>query len=323
MSAALAVLVPRPSGPPVDPPEAFPLGRAALAAPVDVVFVRTLQDGMASGLRAIPGAWEVVDGIAVCGAYDRFPSKGDPDGHTALVRGLRGGPLINPVSLTALCRDKLACQRHLEARGVAMPEVVDDPAVFADALSHWGAGFVKPRFGAFGAGVSRVVAGARVPATVHGDAAASEPALLQRAVAPPDGFAGVSVRALVQRLPGGGWALAPMVARRDRVDPVVNVARGAEARLADDVLGADTLAVLARRVRATAEALADHPDGALLAELGVDLVIDPDGTPWVIEVNGRPRGRLEVLAERDPVAFRVLHLEACLRPLSFLASITR
>jgi hypothetical protein len=77
------------------------------------------------------------------------------------------------------------------------------------------------------------------------------------------------------------------------------VARTAEA-VSDDVLDAGTRDRIASQAIAAAVALADHPEGAWLVEVGVDLAIDPDGDAWILEVNGRPRGRLEHLAASEP-----------------------
>ena len=49
-------------------------------------------------------------------------------------------------------------------------------------------------------------------------------------------------------------------------------------------------------------------------ELGVDLVVDRQGQPHVIEVNAKPTGRLEKLGHR----FAEAHLQACIRPIRFL-----
>jgi len=320
----LAVLVPvDPSGPP-GAPESLPMGRAALALAtegISVVFATAASGGRVDGLVARAGVWEPVAGVAIAGAYDRYPSKGDAAGYAALIVGLAGRPVVNPPSLAVLCRDKVDCQRHLEARGVPLPEVEDDPARFAERLAEWGAGFLKPRYGAFGIGVRRVVPGDPLPEALPGAVGGPpEPAILQRAVAPPGGWAGVSVRILVQRDAMGRWVTTPGVARRDRDDPVVNVARGAEVALADDVLEPWTVAAGDALAVAAARALGDHPDGTWLAELGVDLAVDPDGRPWLIEVNNRPRGRLEVLADADPPRFAAAHLDACARPLRFLAA---
>lgn len=310
----LGVLVPLRPGAPAGPPEDLPMGRAALLLAEEglaVVFGADVRDGRMTGLIARPGRWEPVTDVPVVAAYDRYPSKADPAGHAALRAGLGTVPLANPYALTLLCRDKLACQRHLEARGVSMPEVEGDPSRFAERLSRWGAAFVKPRHGAFGEGVRRVV---RPPAV-------TEPSVLQRAVRPPEGWAGVSVRALVQR-ERPTWVTCPPVARRHRTDPVVNVARGAETAALADVLP-ELLAEVEAKAIAVAEALADHPDGAWLVELGVDLVIGADGHAHVIEVNSRPRGRLEALAAQDPGRWTRAHLDACARPLRCLRRLAR
>ncbi|MBW2257539.1 MAG: hypothetical protein JRI25_23485 [Deltaproteobacteria bacterium] len=279
-----------------------------------------LQPGAPRGVAA-PGCWLPVERVAVVGAYDRYPSKLDPHGHAALRNGLGGLPLVNPLSLTLLCRDKLECQRHLEARGLVLPQLEADPTRFPDRLQEWGAGFLKPRYGAYGVGVRRVLPRDPLPPELPGAVAgAPEPSLLQRAVTPPDGWAGISVRVLVQRGSDGGWMVNPAVARRSATDPVVNVARGAEAAPGKDVLPESTLEALHALVHAAADALSDHPDGNWLAELGVDAVVDAAGQPWIIEVNSRPRGRLESLAEADPGRFRNAHLEACARPIRFLAA---
>jgi len=44
--------------------------------------------------------------------------------------------------------------------------------------------------------------------------------------------------------------------------------------------------------------------------------------PHLIEVNSRPRGRLEALAAQDPSRFEAAHVEACARPLRVLAAMT-
>jgi len=323
MTVHVGVLVPLRPGAPRGTPEEMPIGRVALrlrAEGIEAVFGREAEAGRVTGFLARPRRWAPVEGVAVVGAYDRYPSKKDPTGHADLQAGLSGLPLVNPAALTLLCRDKLACQRHLEARDVRMPEVTGDPATFEEALAAWGAAFVKPRYGAFGSGVRRLLRGDPVPRTAPGAVqGAPEPTLLQRAVPAPDGWAGISVRLLVQRDEHATWVTNPAVARRNRTDPVVNVARGAEAAPATDVLAPDTMRAIERAGLQVAEALSDHPDGAWLGELGVDLAIDPANRPWVIEVNSRPRGRLEALAEADPGRWMSAHLTASARPLRFLA----
>ena len=53
--------------------------------------------------------------------------------------------------------------RTMLAAGIALPPVEADPLCFARRLRQWGAGFVKPRFGALGVGVRRVEPGDPLP----------------------------------------------------------------------------------------------------------------------------------------------------------------
>lgn len=316
---AVGVLVPTHLGPPAEPPEARPIGRAALALEaegVEVIFGDTLQGGRLHGHRAVPGGWEPASAL-VRGVHDRFPSQRNADRYASILAALGDVPLANPPWLTLLCRDKLRTQRLLQGVGVPQPPVVDDPAGFEAALAAWGTGFLKPRYGAFGRGVRRVVPGDPLPARGEGAlAGVEEPLLLQRAVSPPAGWAGISLRTNLQRLPGGGWHVNPTVARRSVDDPVVNAHRGAEVVPGDEVLD---LTPVEATARAAGEALAALPGGEWVVELGVDQVVDTNGVPWLIEVNSRPRGRLEALAVRWPERYHALHVEAAARPLRYLA----
>lgn len=318
----IGVLVPTFPGPPQQPPEQRPLGRAALAlADEGIVLVMgdTVRQGHMIGHIARPGGWEPAD-LPAAAFYDRFPSQRRASVYANIVANLAGRPLGNSPQTTALCRDKLATQRALEAAGLQMPAVEDDPDRFASRLADWGAAFIKPRFGALGAGVRRVQPGDPLPARLRALLDDEEPALLQRAVPPPAGLAGRSVRVLAQRDVDGSWVQAPGVVRDSHDDPVVNAARGAQVGVAQDLLAPHSLRAIAAAVDATCRAIADRPGGDLALELGVDLVLDPDGVPHLIEVNSRPRGRLEKLADRAPARFGDLHVAACARPIRTLAA---
>lgn len=340
----LAVLTPPP--PPAAqaaPPAAMPLGRAALAlesrGAAQVAFVSGVSaDGELTGV-AVDGAqaWRPVRlaPTQVDAVYDRYPSQRDPDGFRALQVALgERRPWANAPRAVALCRDKLASQRVLEARGVAMPDLVETcDGRAAQALADWGAGFVKPRYGAFGVGVERVAAGAQLAAERPG-LVGLEPALLQRAVEGParlrlpDGTpcVALSIRALVQRDASGAFVPAVAVARVSSTEAVVNVERGAQVVPLDALLAANAQAPagVAAAVDATAldaaAAIASALGGAeALVELGVDVVLDAGWRPWVIEVNGKPAGHLGALARRWPERFGAAHAEACARPLAWLS----
>lgn len=313
---ALALLVPASPERRQAPPEDSPLGRAALLLDGEglcVVLGDAIAAGRMQGLRARPGRWEAVE-AALIGVHDRFPSQGQAAAWRAAQAGAAGLPWANPPHLMELCRDKLQAQRVLDAGGALCPPVEANPAAFADRLADWGLGFLKPRYGALGVGVRQVRPGDPLPAVVDG-LLGPEPALLQRAVPPPRGLAGCAARLLCQRLPGGGWWIGPAALRRSVDDPVVNVARGATVAPArpeeEAALRAAAEPALAR--------LAAQPGGDLLVEVGLDLCLDPDGAAFVIEVNGKPRGRLLHLAQADPSLWPA-HVEAAARPLRALAA---
>lgn len=317
-SKCLGVLVPPYAADP-GVPEDRPIGRAALrleARGIRVVFGHHAEDRRLWGVRARPGAWEVVEGAPLAAAYDRFASRSRPEAYHALRAGLGGLPVANPRALLELCTDKLRCQRQLD--GLRVPEVEADPSAFAATLARWGAGFLKPRFGSFGEGVRRVSPGDPLPAhaSVGGSA---QPMILQRAIEPPQPWAGVACRVLVQRHPDGGWRAETPVARCHRSDPVVNAARGASVVPLEQLAPGRAQAV-AELAEAAAQRLSALEEGDLLVELGIDVALDADLTPWILEINGRPRGRLGALARLDPAQHAHAHAEACARPLNVLAA---
>lgn len=297
------------------PPEELPMGRAALrleARGLAVVFGHEALEGRLIGLRPRPGGWVASD-TPVTGALDRFPSRSQADRYEALLAGLEGTPTFNGPAAISACADKLLCPQLLTA---PQPDTEGDPAAFAGRLAAWGVAFHKPRFGSFGSGVRRVLPSDPVPAMAEG-LQGSEPAVLQRGVLPPEGWAGVACRVLVQRDGSGWWAGVP-VARVSRTDAVVNAARGADVHPL-----AELFPTAVAGVRAAAIQVAVDLDVACggVVELGVDVVLDEALTPWVVEVNGRPRGRLEAIARSD-ADWMEAHVAACVRPLVAVAGST-
>ncbi len=323
----VGVLVPVDPERPMPPPELRPVGRAALALRrrgVVAVFGDRFENGELVGMIAEPGRWRPVR-QAVVAVHDRFPSQRRAAAFAALRAAASGVPWGNPPALTLLCRDKIACQRQLAAEGVGgLPEVVDEAADLERVLALWGTAFLKPRFGALGVGVRRVRPGDPLPRVLPSVVPGREdPAILQRGVDPGPDWAGRSLRVLCQRRPDGGWHQCPAVLRRSRTDPVVNAARGAEVVPAEDHLDAACQARVAALAADCCRALARAPGAGTAVELGVDLVLDGEDRPWVVEVNSRPRGRLEVLAALDPERFGAAHVAACGRPLLALAAWAR
>ena len=309
-----AIGILHPLAPHRDPgrPSDSDFGRAALAAAahgIDVVLGASARDGLLTGVVARPDRWVPATDVAIGAALHRFPDGDRPQAWQALSSSLADVPLINPDALVRTCRDKQATHDQLAAAGVAVPDQVSTD--LDAALDAWGLAFLKPRFGAFGRDVRRIQAGEALP--TGGDW------VLQRAVLPPQGWAGVSVRVLVQRGPDGCWVACPPAARVSTTDPVVNHARGARVHPLQDLFPASEAAVRQAALEAAA-ALSQGPGGDDVGELGVDVVLDPHGAAWVIEVNGKPRGRLAALAGQWPDRFAPARQEALLRPVLFAAS---
>ena len=294
------------------PPEARAIGRAALALEREGVPV--LFGGAQGAWRPRPGGWLEADPGDARAIYDRFPAWTWPGDYRAALAGLEDRPIANPPQVADLCRDKVATERHLS--DLPMPEIEVDPARFAERLAEWGAAFLKPRYGALGRGVRRVLPGDPLPSIGPGAVRGQEePLFLQRAVPPPPGWAGLCLRVLVQREPIGAWWTGPVVARASRYDPVANVERGAQAIDAATLFDAPLLA----RAEDLARQAADRVHGAI--ELGVDLLVDDRGELWLLELNHRPGGRLSELARLHPATFGAAHESACARPLRTLAAL--
>ena len=256
--------------------------------------------------------------------HDRFPSQIRSD-HFAEIQSNAGNiPFGNPFSTTLLCRDKLACQRVLEKSAFDMPDVIANPEDFESTLADWGLGFIKPQFGALGQGVRAVGPQNHIPHSLPGMVPNRlEPTILQRGISPPSGWAGMSVRQLMQKEIGGSWIARTAVLRRSKKESVVNVSRGAEAVPAIDFLPSDTIHEIERQSFVVCSILDKEAKGQYNVEFGLDFVIDPEYKPWLIEVNSRPRGRLENLAMTDPDRFLTEHQSACVQPIRYLASLCR
>jgi len=313
---SLLVLV-HTDGPAPAAPSARPLGRAALALEregVPVLLGDRATGGQVHGWRATESGWKEGALDSISAVHDRYPSEARQRAWEDL-RETLGDPLFgNPPPLTLLCKDKLRCQQFLEGVGLAVPEVEGNHRMFEQRLRDWGTAFLKPRRGSRGDGVRRV---RRVGTLPPGDW------ILQRAVQPPQGLAGLALRVLVQREPRGDWWIGPAVARRSADDPVVNAARGAEVVLGTEAVSAACSTSVQAQSLQVAAAFAAQPGGDRVVELGLDFVVDPCGLPHLIEVNSCPRGRLLYLARHDPERWGPVHQAAVERPLRRLLALAK
>lgn len=314
MPPSLLILLPT-DGPAAGAPSDRPLGRTALALEregVPVLLGDRIEEGKIHGWRATESGWSEDTLDSVSAVHDRYPSEARRESWDGLREAL-GDPLFgNPPSLTLLCKDKLLCQRFLEEAGLKLPEVEGEPHRFEARLREWGAAFLKPRRGSRGDGVRRIRSIETLP---PGDW------VLQRAVPPPPGLAGLALRLLVQREPSGDWWIGPPVARRSTDDPVVNAARGAEVVLGSELVSAACSASVRAQSLQVAVAFAAQRGGERVVELGLDFVVDPAGLPHLIEVNSCPRGRLLHLARHDPMRWGPMHQSAVTRPLRRLLAL--
>jgi glutathione synthase/RimK-type ligase-like ATP-grasp enzyme len=318
-ASVIGILVPTHGQAPSLPPEKRPIGRAALQLKergIHTVFGDTVIDGKMTGFQAVTNGWVAVNGVTIHAAHDRFPSQLRAERFAEIQTGLDDIPVGNSLAFTMLCRDKFETQRMMETLGIPMPEVCADPSRFESKLADWGSGFLKPQYGALGVGVQKVYPGDELqphrPGIVPGQL---DPSILQRAVQPPENWASRTVRVLMQRDFHGHWLQGIPVVRQSRQDPVANAARGAEVISGLDALDAETLLNIQHLIDEVGHAI-DQIDGSAWAlEAGVDLVLDQNHTPWLIEINSRPRGRMEVLADHDPIRFKQAHLDACCRPI--------
>jgi glutathione synthase/RimK-type ligase-like ATP-grasp enzyme len=272
-----------------------------------------------SGLSIKDDNW-IPKKIPVDALHDRFPSQIRSEKFQSILPYTKELFFGNPFAITMLCRDKIATQRYLEKHGIQMPEIIIEHQAFSDQLAKWNSGFIKPQFGALGKNVQTVTADSLLPEFLEGVVPKREErTFIQRAITPPRGWKGLSLRQLVQRSPDGSWQVLPAVLRRSREDVVVNIARGAEAVLAEDHLPASTMEHIYKQSIKISQTLQKFPNGEYSVEFGLDFVIDQNYHAWLIEVNSRPRGRLEVLAKRMPERFESIHQRACLAPILYLA----
>ncbi len=259
--------------------------------------------------------------------YDRAPVL-DPAGSRAAdrARGLfdrAGIPFVNPRSFIRQAVDKLEICRSMAAGGVAVPRTgcLGERALRA-FLARYDHVYVKPRAGSGGTGVMEIVrcgGGRHVIRTLAatcelwGDQPARDRVMelagrfpgesrgfvVQRGIsAEPAGdrrFQRFDLRLLMQKNGRARWNLTGLAARVSQTGgPTTNLSNGARSEEAEPVLDALYGRPLRKEILHRAAEASFAACGILesefgpIGEVGLDIVPDDAGTPWIIEINARP-----------------------------------
>lgn len=292
------------------------------AADVDAaqgtVSVATVVDGR--WVESGPEPWPAV-------IYDRAPVL-DPAGSPAADRTRElfdraGIPFVNPAAFVRLAVDKLEMYRRLADAGLAVPHTgILDAYALRAFLARYDHVYVKPRVGSLGTGVMETVRTAggrqvirtldatyetrgagpamdRIMALTAGAREESMGCLVQQGIsAEPPGerrFPRFDLRFLMQKNGQPQWDLTGLAARVGQTSgPTTNLSNGARSEEAEPVLDALYGRPLRKEILHRAEemsfAACDLLNGEFgpIGEVGLDIVPDVAGLPWIIEINARP-----------------------------------
>lgn len=204
-------------------------------------------------------------------------------------------PICNPRIFTELCKDKWAFQKYMLKNDVYMPPIAQDH--FQYWIEKWGGvAIAKPQFGSFGVGIELIeFSPSPFRESVHG----LDPTIIQKYIQPPIGFAGISVRQLIQRNADRSWTLRTAVARISLNDPIVNAARGADIARAIDMLPTKCCKKIHSMSNKIAHALGKI--SPFVIEVGLDYVISQHFEPVFIEANAQPKGKLKGLLQSQRI----------------------
>lgn len=291
---------------------------ADVDAAQETVSAATVLDGR--WIECGPEPWPAV-------IYDRAPML-DPAGSPAADRARdlfdrAGIPFVNPLSFVRLAVDKLEMHRRLAGAGLAVPhtEILDAYALRA-FLARYGHVYVKPRVGSLGTGVMEIVRSAegrqiirtldatyetrgagpamdRIMALTAGARGETPGCLVQQGIsAEPPGerrFPRFDLRLLMQKNGLARWDLTGLAARVGQTSgPTTNLSNGARSEEAEPVLdglyGWPLRKEILRRAEEASFAACRLLDAELgpIGEVGLDIVPDTAGLPWIIEINARP-----------------------------------
>lgn len=299
--------------------------------------------------------------------YDRAPCS-DPvhtpsANHARALFDQSSIPFINPPSLLRLAASKWRAHQRLSTYDICLPETaVLEPGRIADFIDRYQQVYLKPVDGSQGVGVLEITPNyqggwliqigrnrydapsrsevERLVASLIGNPAfRNNLYLVQQGISPEPirvrKLPRFDLRILMQKDDRRRWALTGVVARVSHKDvPTSNLSTGAWSEEAESTL--DHFLGVTRRYRfmeaaeRAAFAICNglELDVCQFGELGIDLIPDEDGQPWIIEVNAKPGrsafkrlARSEETSEAIRLRFQEIRRQSVTMPFLYAKSL--
>ena len=278
-----------------------------------------------------------------------------------------GISFVNPLSFIRLAADKLETYRRMSDGGLPVPHTAPlDEQSLRTFLSRYDHVYIKPKAGSQGTGVIEVVrsvhgrhvirtlastyeiggaqpARDRIMDLADQGSAGSPDCLVQQGIsAEPPGkrrfprFPRFDLRLLMQKNGHARCILTGLVARISQTSgPTSNLSNGARSEEAEPLLDALYGRSMRKEVLRRAAKASNATYGMMEAELGpigevgLDIVPDAAGMPWIIEVNARPgRNVFKRIADSADVSvparrrFGAIRRSAVSRPFEYAKTLT-
>lgn len=289
------------------------------------------------------------------GLYNRYPMQHDPQTVKRIVQwsSTYALPYVNHPSFQQRVLDKKKTGELLHSAQLPTPPIYTMEEWIQHLQSTSNIYFLKPRFGAFGAGIYTVETCSKKDFTWLNTSTQvsrtnslkeliqsylkitqNEEYIIQQGIpSPAQHLKGMSIRSLIQLTKLNTWKAHARVARISYQDPVANVARGAEALPLEDLCKELWNNETILQIERTLDDL-DHQVGQIMTkdllstssthvvEMGIDYILDPKGKIWILEVNGFPQGKLYQLTQKYPGRFQQEYTSIQTRPLEYLCQLT-
>ena len=274
-------------------------------------------------------------------------------------------PFVNPLPFIRLAADKLETYRRMAAGGLAVPHTgcLGEHTLRA-FLARYDHVYIKPRAGSQGTGVIEIVrsrngrhvirtlaatyevkdgqsARDRIMELVCEGRTKTRDCLVQQGISTEsaDGrrFPRYDLRLLMQKDGKARWFLTGLVARVSQTGgPTANLSNGARSEEAEPVLDGRYGPALRKKILrraaeasfATCEILEENLGP--IGELGLDIVPDASGAPWIIEINAKPgRNVFKRIAHSADVPgpvrqrYGAIRMKSVARPFEYAKTLSR